>query len=382
METSPTQKRILYVITKSNFGGAQRYVFELALAMHKLGHDVAVACGGQGELVERLRAQKIHTYEIEGFQRDISFFKDLKAIWSLRKVIHQFSPDIVHVNSAKAGLLGSLTARLLGISRVIFTVHGWTFLEDRSGAWKFMAWAGSYLTNLLSHKIIMVSHHDLSNSHMIGIKNKSTLIHTTVNNFFLYDRQEARHKLFSADDIENHQHNIWLVTTAELNANKNHKEAINAVAEFNSTHSTKIFYSIIGEGELLSDLREQVDFRGLKDHVCFLGQIKDARQYLLAFDAFILPSKKEGLPYSLLEAGQAGLPCIASQVGGIGEVIEEKISGRLTDPDNHNTIVKALDEIINYPDRRTRYSSNLTDHIHTNFSHSEMIDKTKKVYFL
>ena len=338
-----SKKKILYIITKSNFGGAQRYVFELALEMKKRGYDVAVACGGKDELVTKLHLADVKTYSVNGFQRDINFLKELSALFSLTKIIYQYKPDIVHLNSAKAGGLGSFISRILRVPQIIFTAHGWPFLEPRAKWWKTLSWIGSYLTSIFSHHIIMVSNYDAIHMNMPGIKNKSSIIHTAVSPFSLIERENARNSLFSEEVVNNHRFDIWLVTIAELNHNKNHTTAIDAVAEFNSTHSTKIFYSIIGSGELLFSLKEQVALRGQTEYVNFLDYVENARQYLLAFDIFLLPSKKEGLPYAILEAGLAQVPCIASRVGGISEVITDKESGLLTDPTNHMTIVTALD---------------------------------------
>jgi glycosyltransferase involved in cell wall biosynthesis len=87
------------------------------------------------------------------------------------------------------------------------------------------------------------------------------------------------------------------------------------------------------------------------------------------------------LPYALLEAGLAGLPCIASKVGGIPEVIIDHESGLLTDPNNHMTIVSALDLLINHPDQRFLYSENLKQDIQTNFNIGKMLKETESLYF-
>ena len=373
--------KILYVITKSNFGGAQKYVYELAVEMKNQGYEVEVACGGKGELMDRLKLASINTREVQGLERDISILKEIKAIFSLTKIIHEVKPDIIHLNSAKAGLLGSIIARFLRVPRIIFTAHGWPFLEPRSKVWRSLAWLGSYLTSLSSHHIINVSKFDLQHSKMPGIESKSSVIHTAIAEFPLLSREEARRLLIGEEWTEQHRSNLWLVTVAELNHNKNHVTAIDAVAEFNSTHSNKIFYTIIGSGDLQNHLKDQVNFKGLNDYVQFLDYVENANQYLLAFDIFLLPSKKEGLPYALLEAGLAGLPCIASRVGGIPEVISDRESGLLTDPNNHMTIVSALDSLIHYPDQRFLYSENLKQDIQTEFNFNKMVEKTKALYF-
>lgn len=381
MLSNLSRKRILYVITKSNFGGAQRYVFELASFMYKQGHEVAVACGGREELVSRLEANGIKTYQVNGFQRDIGIFKEIKALRSLSKIIKEFEPDVIHLNSAKASGLGSVVARLLRVPKIVFTVHGWSFLEsERPLWWKVIAWTGSYLTALLAHKIILVSHHDRKKTNMPGIQKKCRVIYPSVADFSLIERIEARHHLMSEDIINKHVHDTWLVTIAELNPNKNHQTAIDAIAEFNSNHNTKIFYTIIGNGELEEKLKEQIDLRGMNEYIHLQSYLKEARKYLLAFDIFLLPSQKEGLPYTLLEAGQAGIPCLASNVGGVSEVIIENESGILTNPNNHMSIVTALEHLINNPEQRTFYSQQLKQHIKTNFTTETMMKSTEEIY--
>jgi len=382
MDKLLNKKKILYLITKSYFGGAQRYVFELALAMQTSGHEVAVACGGNGELVSRLQAAGIKTFQVSPLERDIGFFKEIQALFFISNVIRSYQPDIVHLNSSKAGLLGSVAARLQRVPKIVFTAHGWPFLEPRKFPWRTMAWLGSYLTGLLAHQVILVSHNDKKHTYMPGVGNKISVIHTAVSNFTTLTRETARLQLLSAETIDNNSQNIWVVTHGEINHNKNLTTAIDAIAEFNSTHQTKICYFIIGEGELRKTIAEQVSLKGLDEYVYFLGYREEARQYLLAFDIYLIPSLKEGLPYSLLEAGISRLPCIASNVGGIPEVIIQNQTGLLINPENHMTIVESFDYLLTNSDKRSLYSTKLLEHIEENFSLPKMISATTKIYAL
>ena len=199
LTSTDSSPKILYVITKSNFGGAQKYVYELAVEMKRQGYVVAVACGGRGELVDRLKSADITTYEVKGLERDISILKEIKAIVSLTKIIYQIKPGIIHLNSAKAGLLGSIIARLLRVPKIIFTAHGWPFLEPRSRTWQNLAWLGSYFTSLLSHHIINVSQFDFQHGKMPGVQSKSSVIHTAISEFPLLSREEARNLLIGEE---------------------------------------------------------------------------------------------------------------------------------------------------------------------------------------
>ena len=113
--TNMHKTRILYVITKSNFGGAQKYVYELATSLPKEAFDVSVALGGEGVLKDKLEQSGIETILIPNMQRDISFFKELKVFKFLYHLFNKKGYDIVHVNSAKAGGIGALAARLTGV---------------------------------------------------------------------------------------------------------------------------------------------------------------------------------------------------------------------------------------------------------------------------
>jgi glycosyltransferase involved in cell wall biosynthesis len=123
--------KILYLITKSNWGGAQRHVFDLAVAMKDRGHDVAVALGGDGTLRTRLEAAGIYTHSIASLGRDISTGKDTGSLKEIMSVIHHRRPDILHVHSPKAAGLGAVAGRILGVKKIMYTVHGWAFNEDR-----------------------------------------------------------------------------------------------------------------------------------------------------------------------------------------------------------------------------------------------------------
>ena len=125
------KKKILYVITKSNWGGAQSYVYTLATAAKDAGADVAVAFGGTGgagattgRLELELQKVGIRTVFVKSFMRDISFFKEFRVLGELVRIFKTERPDIVHLNSSKAGGIGALAARLAGVGRIVFTSHG------------------------------------------------------------------------------------------------------------------------------------------------------------------------------------------------------------------------------------------------------------------
>ncbi len=127
----PEPKKILFVITKATWGGAQKYVYELATATQAAGYATVVAYGQPGLLVAKLSAQQIRTIHLRSLARDIKSANDRRALGELRKMFKDERPAIVHLNSSKAAALGALAARLEQAPQIIYTAHGWAFNESR-----------------------------------------------------------------------------------------------------------------------------------------------------------------------------------------------------------------------------------------------------------
>ncbi len=373
------RKKVLYVITKSNFGGAQRYVFELATHLHQNGHEVHVACGGSGVLTQKLSEAGITVHTIKNFERDINLKKELGALRELYALIRTLKPDVVHLNSSKAGGSGAFIARMCRVPKIVFTAHGWPFFEDRNFFARSVIWFLSYLTVLLAHKTIVVSVHDHTYAHLPFLHKKLTYIRTAVPHITFLPREVSRGKLFTSTQIHEHVDDLWIVSTSEHTPNKNLLFLIRAVHAYNETHTQKIFLTLIGTGELKTTLETEAAHLNLTHSVSFLGYVEDARTYLRAFDVFVLPSVKEGLPYGLLEAGLAGLHTIASAVGGIPEVLSSSTLGVLIDPKSPDSLISAFEETAARA-RKQRENKDLCAKITQAYMLDDMLEHTTALY--
>lgn len=306
-------KKILFVITKSNWGGAQRYVFDLATALHRphAEFEVAVAFGQHGLLAKKLDTAGIKTYPILSLQRDVSLFADIKSFFELLRLFRKEKPDIVHLNSSKASGVGALAARIAGVKKIIFTAHGWPFAEKRNAMWRLFALLGSLATALFSHTVIVVSENDLSIGKRIPLCGAKMRL--------IYNGIDLRMQFGSGEKIRNAfpPEARIIGTVGELTKNKN-QIALVEQARIDSD----MFIAIVGEGEERQRLEAKIKEYGLENRVKLFGFIP-AHEVLLGFDLFALPSLKEGLPYVLLEAKLAGLPFVfTNRVGGIGEILD------------------------------------------------------------
>jgi glycosyltransferase involved in cell wall biosynthesis len=305
-------KKILFVITKSNWGGAQRYVYDLATALPKDAFAVSVAFGQPGQLAEKLRDAGVRTHPISALQRDLSFSADIQSFFELRQLFHTERPDIVHLNSSKAAGLGALAARCAGVPRIIFTAHGWPFGEKRNILWRLFAYLASWGTALLSHTVIVVSESDLrAGTRMPFCAAKMHMIH---NGIALPIQFESGEMIRAAFPPGAH----ITGTVGELNKNKNQVALIEQ-----AKNNPEMFVAIVGEGEERTRLEAKIKEYGLGERVKLFGFFYTT-DVVKGFDVFALPSLKEGLPYVLLEAKAAGLPLVASRIGGVGEILDAK----------------------------------------------------------
>ena len=172
------RKRVLYLITKTNFGGAQRYVHDLALEAHAAGYQVLVGGGGDGELLKRLGTCGIETVSIQSLGRDVHLLDEIKAFFEIWSLIRRFRPDVVHLNSSKAGI-AALAARLSGVRTILFTVHGWAWNEDRPLYQKILIAVMYFFTCVLCHKIIAVSHAAAKQARFLPIRKKNLVTENT-----------------------------------------------------------------------------------------------------------------------------------------------------------------------------------------------------------
>ncbi|MDO8569448.1 MAG: glycosyltransferase family 4 protein [bacterium] len=365
--------KILYGITKSNFGGAQRYVFDLATAMKRGGHDVVVLCG-EGNLVDKFISEKIRVLALDNLQRDISIMKEIKSFFQILRILKKERPDVFHVNSSKMGGLGTLAGRLTGVKKVVFTIHGWAFSELRPWWQKVFIKFFSWLTILFSHKSICISEAMLNRaSQWPFIKNKLVVIYNGISGFNLTKRKDQSFTVGAISELHKIK-GLDILLTAWSKFIKN--PARTTVQS--GGHQARLV--IIGEGEERQNLENMAQTLGISGSVVFKGFVEDARTQLLNFDIFCMPSRSEAMPYALLEAGLAGLAVIATPVGGVPEVIESGINGVLIPVEDADTLFSTLILLAEDKDLRKRLGANLKASIKENFSFEKMAKETFALY--
>ncbi|MFW5853648.1 MAG: glycosyltransferase family 4 protein [Patescibacteria group bacterium] len=376
-----SKRKILYLITKGNWGGAQRYVYDLATSLPQDKFSITVAVGQTGQLIEKLNKKGINTVNTSYLQRDIGLFRELKAFFNTYRLIKKEKPDIIHLNSSKAGGLGAVAAKITGIPKIIFTIHGLPGQEPRPKWQKFLINIFTWLTIVFCHKIITVSAKEarILKSWPL-IKNKIFIITNGLPEINFKTKEIARELLLKKINLNKIDNNhLWLGTIAELHPNKDLSTIIKAVALVIDKNPHTILV-IIGSGQEKNKLQKLIKQLAKQQNIFLLGSIPEAGSYLKALDIFLLSSVKEGLPYVILEAGQAELATIATTVGGIPEIITDKNNGLLFKPKDINQAVFLITELLAKPNLRQKLGQELKKTITTDFTLKKMVDQTLELY--
>src|SRR3989338_280309 len=378
--------KILYVITKSNWGGAQRYVYDIATSLDKEMFDAAVACGGNGLLATKLQEAGVRVIQIPFLQRDINIIKEFLSLFALFKIFRKERPDVIHLNSAKIGGLGAVAAYGLRIfcgwrPKVIFTAHGWGFNEDRPYLARVIIFLAQWISVIFCDFVICVSCAVFNQGMYFPFASKKLrLINLGIKSPDFLKHLEARHRLATlnkTNSLGKEFPSVWIGCIAELAKNKGLAYLIDAISIL---RTSDVQVLIIGDGEDYKKLQLQISNLQLQDKVFLLGFVPEASRYLKAFDMFVLPSITEAGAYVLHEAGFAGIPAVGTKVGGIPYIIKDGENGFLVPPKNPEKLAEALKKLLGDENLRKIMGQKNYDLVSQKFSFEKMLRETIDIY--
>jgi len=382
------KKRVLFIITQSELGGAQRFLSNLTSHLNKDAYEFLVAVGssGNGDFLRVLKAGGI-PYQILKFLKREPTLNDFHAIFEIRSLIKKYRPDVLFLNSSKAGFIGSLASVFptkINAMKVVYRIGGWSF-NDPWPRWKKWFWIIlEWISARWKDVIIVNNKHDLNQAKKLRIKPrmKTVLVHNGIETYKLdlLSREEARTKLLEK-------------TTKLSGKNISTKEIVGTIANFYPTKgleyligsadyfsaSDDVAFFIIGDGELRPGLEKMIREIGLEKRVFLLGQIPDAHRFLSAFDVFVLSSVKEGFPWVLIEAMAAKLPVIATRVGAVPEIIDDHKNGLLIEPRDSSMLADKIKEVLENDHLKNELGIQAHQKVLFNFELDKMVKKIEEL---
>lgn len=325
-------------MTLAETGGAQSYVAALLPALVH-GFDVVVAAHGAGPLREAAERSGVRFLPLRQLQRPLSPWRDPAAVIELTRLLRRERPDIVHASSSKAGVLGRLAATLAGVPIRIFTAHGWAFAAHTGAASLLYRWADRAVRPLTTVTVCVAEQQRAA-----GLAARTCDVGRTV---VIPNGVDVE----GAPRAELDGRRPLLVSVGRLKPPKDALTLVRALARLPAGSYDAL---IVGDGPDRRLVEEEIRALGLEGQVRIAGDRRDVPSLLAGADVFVLSSASEGLPVSVLEAMAAGLPVVASRVGGVPELVVEGETGFLVDPGEPGELADALRHLVSDPPLRRR----------------------------
>lgn len=356
--------KVVHVITKAERGGAQVHV--LGLIRHQLssGLKVFLLAGDTGYLADEARQAGAEVIICEEIIHPIRPWHDYRAMRQLARRLKALSPDLVHAHSSKAGLLARLACRSIAVP-CLFTAHGWAFTEGAPKKRRLIARLAESACARLGHSIVNVSTYDrdLALRNKVGRAAQHRVIHNG-----LPDIPER--------SAEGGTTNGAIVMVARFAAPKRQDLLIHALSILPASARLQL----IGDGPRRAECEVLARQLGVMERVEFVGDSDEVARLLVEAGVFVLLSDHEGLPLTVIEAMRAGLPVVASSVGGIPELVEDGVTGLLLCETTPEVVAHVLKNLLDDPTRAKKMGQKGRERYLRHFTEQQMLNKLDALY--
>jgi len=358
--------RIVQLITGSaDFGGAQAHVRDLAMGIRAHGHECLVITGPpDGLFSEQLRTQGIGVHILPHLRKALHPTNDLLALVELVAQLRKLKPDLVAAHTAKAGFLGRLVCAFLGIP-CVFTPHGWSIVDRASGKINQTFKVLERLGGRLGAGVITVCHDEHETGRLSGLvaQQKLFCVHNGIPD--------------SGIPAQAGNDSLTVVMVARFHKQKDHATLLRALSRLRGPPWR---LKLIGSGPLLEVTRQLACSLGVAQRVEFLGECNNTAEILSQSSIFVLSTFYEAFPISILEAMRAGLPVIATKVGGIPEAVADGLNGFLVPPSRDDLMAESLRRLFLNISLREQMGRNGREQFLERFTDQQMILRTLEVY--
>jgi len=373
-----SRPRIMIVIARLNIGGPASHVVLLAEGLARRGYEVDLVCGAvpgdEGDMTYYATARGIRPHIVPGLQRAPHPLHDLRALVGLIRWMRTRRPAVVHTHTAKAGFVGRWAARIAGVETIVHTYHGHVF-HSYFGRTKtaIFRWL-ECRTAAITDAVITLSEglrDDVAGRYRVVPPDRVHVIPLGLD-------------LSSPDGVGaaaiRDQHGIvpgapWIGIIGRLVAVKNHDLFLRAARRVRD-HLPEARFLIVGDGELRGRLERLAHDLGLGAAVRFTGWIRDVTPLYRALDLVVISSRNEGTPVSLIEALAAGCPVVATDVGGVADLLRAGRWGRLVPSEDEEGLARAMIAALRRPPDMATVSPEVRRHHDVDL----MVRDTAKLY--
>lgn len=359
--------RIVFVISQADdIGGAHVHVRDLACALRQRGYDTIVLAGGRGAFAAQLSARGIPFYTLRNIHRSVGPLKGMQAIVEIRRLLKELRPDLVSTHSTTAGLIGRIAAWSLGIP-VLFTAHGWGFTDGRPLAQRLAFWLAERAAAPFSARIITVCESDLEAGRRTHVARRDRLVAIP----------NAMPDISDSLRANPERSPPRIIMVARLSWWKDHQTLLRALAGLVELEWT---LELVGDGPTRPEVQALTASLGLAQRVYFQGFKAEVASHLAEAQLFVLASKWEGFPRSILEAMRAGLPVVASDVGGVRESVRDGETGFVVRGGDAEELRDRLRRLITSPELRLQMGRSGRALYEERYSIERLVAQTTALY--
>jgi len=369
--------KVLHIVGDSRYGGIARIILGLGRVAHSDGWQVDVLTTDP-EVQSALRQQSLGVVHLDVIRRRIRPLWDLVGLFRLRSFLRREEYSIVHTHTSKGGFIGRLAAWLAGVPVIVHTVHGFAFHEQSPALVRILYSALERLAARWCHRIVSVS--EFHERWAVELNICSPLqIQAIPNGITPPGRSDGCELTRLRHELGVGEGDLLILTPARLAADKGLSYLVEAAAILNrDVGGYRI--AIAGDGPVRARLERLARDRGVSGAVTFLGFRQDIGDLLAAADLVVLPSLREGLSISLLEAMAAGKPIIASSIGSHREVAAQAEMARLVPPADPVALAEAIQEFAGDPALRAHLAASARSLFEARYTEDRMLNAYRQLY--
>ena len=382
-----TAKKIIIVrvISRLNIGGPSIHTILLTEGLDKKLFKTYLLSGkpdvSEGDMSYLAEAKDISIEYIPEMGREIGF-NDFVAFFKIFKFLRRIKPDIIHTHAAKAGTLGRLAAIFSGVPTRIHTFHGHIFDGYFNPLKTRFFMTIEKCLSLFTDKIIVVSESvkdEVTNKFRIVPRNKCAVIKLGLDLSEFLDNDGLKGRFRSRLKVDEKTFLVGII--GRLVPIKNHKMFLAAAKRLKELEpSLKIKFVIVGDGELNGAITKSVHELGLDDDIVFTGWLKDLSEVYADLDVVALTSLNEGTPVALIEAMASGKPVIATNVGGVKDIVLNGNNGFLIRSDDAGEFADKLALLLKDEGMRLKMGAFGRNFVKTDYSKERLMDDMEKLY--
>jgi len=361
---------VLHVIPALGFGGAERQVVTLAAGLDRCRYAPTVCCMRKsGPLAEALAERDVDVIVLGWRTRYLPV-----SLLRLVRLMRSRRVDIVHTHLFDGGLWGRLAARLAGVPIIVHTEQGLNPWKRRRHIW-YERFADRFTDRRIAVsediRCSRIRRESLDPAKLVVIHNSIDLAY--------FDLATIEDPAVAREALRLNGSQPLVGTVARLSHEKDIATFIEAAARVGACIAD-VRFVIVGDGPLRRDLEGLTGKLGLRERVIFTGARPDVRELLATMDVFVLPSLREGISVSLLEAMAMERPVVATAVGGTPEIIQDSGAGLLVPPRDTQALAEAITSLLRDPQRRARLGAAARERVREAFSAEACVAQVERLY--